>query len=89
VRLLMGVSRESCRVCGGAPFHRLGCPLLNRITFGVAVFFGAVTLALIVSWLLGGPVGNAALGLLLTAFFGVYSFLSRRRSAIDGQTPER
>jgi hypothetical protein len=84
----MGIFRESCRVCGGAPFHRLGCPFLNRITFGVAVFFGAVTLALAVSWLLGGPVGNVALGLLLTAFFAGYSLVSRRRGSLD-ERPHR
>lgn len=85
----MGVFRESCRVCCGAPFHRLGCPFLNRITFGTAVFFGAVTVVLIVMWLLGGPVGNVVLALLLTAFFAGYSFLSRRRSVSDGQMPRR
>lgn len=85
----MGIFRESCPACGGAPFHRLGCRFLNRITFGTAAFFGAVTVVLIVMWLLGGPVGNVALGLVLAAFFAGYSFLSRRRTEIDGRRPRR
>lgn len=85
----MSVFRESCRVCGGAPFHRLGCPFLNRITLGFALFFGAVTVALTVSWALGGPVGNVALGLMLTAFFAGYSLISRRRASLERHPPRR
>lgn len=83
----MTIFREPCRVCGGAPFRCLGCPILNRITFRVAVFFGAVTVVLTVSWALGGPVGNVALGLLLAAFFAGYSLISRRRASLDKHPP--
>lgn len=72
---------EACSVCGGWPLHRLGCPLLTRIALVTAIFFGGVTIALMIVALAGGSRGNLWLGVALTAFFGLYWWLSRSRAS--------
>lgn len=52
---------------------------MNRITLGLALVFGTITAASIVSRALGGPVGNIVVMLCATALFSGYSFISRRR----------
>lgn len=75
---------DACRACGYKPLHKLGCPVLTKVAATVTVFFGAVTAALVVWAVLGGPVGNIALGLVLTAFFAGYWYASSRRAAARG-----
>ena len=72
---------EPCSQCGRAPIHRLGCPVLTRVTAVATVFFGIVTLILIVVWAAGGPIGNITLAALITAFFAGYALLSGARGA--------
>lgn len=37
---------EACSVCRRGPMHRLGCPVLTRVTGVAAVFFAVVTAVL-------------------------------------------
>lgn len=74
---------EACAVCRGKPLHRLGCPVLTRVTLVVATFFGVLTAMSIVSSLLDGPTPDTRLEIGITAFFAIYGIASLLRGRLD------
>lgn len=71
---------DPCRVCGRGPLHRLGCPVLTRVTFMAGAFFAVLSVVLAALRIAGGPSGNVALSLGLTAFFSIYWAASRSKA---------
>lgn len=69
----------ACDVCARGPLHRLGCPVLSRVTSVAAGIFAAVTSVIVVLWMVGGPVGNLALSFGLTVFFAAYWAISQAK----------
>lgn len=77
---------EACGVCGRGPLHRLGCPLLTKVTGVAALFFAAVTVVLVGISIAGGPRGKIAVSVGVAAFFGIYWAASRLKSTPSGRT---
>lgn len=71
---------EPCRVCNGAPLHRLGCPVLNRWTLAATLIFGGLLVLSVLRALFDQPVGRLPQLASATLVFGLYWLASRRRS---------
>ena len=70
---------ERCSVCGGSPFHHLGCPTLERYLWLTAIVLGSVTVLEAGLVLFDGDHGDLRPAIALTLLFVVLLFASRWR----------
>jgi hypothetical protein len=81
----VALSDPPCPVCGGAPFHHLGCPALERYLWVTLLVLGSLTVLETVVALSGGHHGDLRPAVALTLFFAVLVVVSRRRRKHTGQ----
>jgi hypothetical protein len=80
--VLRRIFLDPCRRCGGAPFHKLGCPNLTSSLLMAAVLIGGALTIYTAAWL-AGACGRPKIELgypLVAAFLAVALWSRSRRS---------